>query len=396
MSAHPDDPVPVRRPTAEEVADRVLQAALGTTDLLAIYLGDRLGFYQSLATHGPTSAGDLAERTQTHPRYVREWLEQQAITGFVEVTGPEPTPQGERRFALSDAAREVFTDTQSLSYLAPVARTFAASMQQLPGILEAYRRGGGVSWSQLGPDARESQADLNRPWFTHALPAALAGVPSLDSTLRRPGARVADIGCGAGWSTLALAAAYPGATVHGYDVDAPSVALAQANLARASLPTADPAGAAGAAGPTDPNAHTTHPVAPAGDRVQFAVADAAGLPADTYDVVFAFECIHDLSEPVTVLSAARQSLRACGSVIVMDEAVAPTFAPPGDDVERLMYGYSLLVCLPDGMSRTPSEATGTVMRPETLRRYAQRAGLSRFEVLEDAGFGLWRFYRLFP
>ena len=386
MSAHTDDPAPLGRPTATEVADRVLQAALGTTDLLAIYLGDRLGLYRSLAAHGPARAAELAERTATHPRYIREWLEQQAITGFVEVTDPELTPQDGRRFALSEAAREVFTDTQSLSYLAPVARTFAASMQQLPGILEAYRRGGGVSWSQLGPDARESQADLNRPWFTHALPAALAAVPSLDTTLRRPGARVADIGCGAGWSTLALAAAYPGATVHGYDVDAPSVALAQANLAREGLPTADPARhSAPGATPTT-----------ATDRVQFAVADAAELPADSYDVVFAFECIHDLSEPVTVLSAARRSLRACGSVIVMDEAVAPTFAPPGDEVERLMYGYSLLVCLPDGMSRSPSEATGTVMRPETLRRYAQRAGLSRFEVLDDAGFGVWRFYQLFP
>ena len=378
MSAHTDGPVPARRPTADDVADQVLHAALGTTDLLAIYLGDRLGLYQGLVAHGPLTAAELARRTGTHPRYVREWLEQQAITGFAEVTDPEPTPLAERRFALTDAAREVFTDTQSMAYLAPVARTFAASMQQLPALVEAYRRGGGVSWSQLGPDARESQADLNRPWFTHALPAALAGVPSLDAVLRRPSARLADIGCGAGWSTLALAAAYPEATVDGFDVDAPSVALAQANLARD-----------GVAVPHDERGQQVQ-------RVRFAVADAAALPTDTYDVVFAFECIHDLSAPVTVLSAARQSLRAGGSVVVMDEAVAPTFDPPGDAIERLMYGYSLLVCLPDGMSHTPSEATGTVMRPEMLRRYAQRAGLSRFEVLDDAGFGFWRFYRLFP
>lgn len=395
MNAHTDDPA-TRRPTADDLADRVLQAALGTTDLMAVYLGDRLGLYRALAAHGPVTATDLAARTGTHPRYIREWLEQQAITGFVDVADPEPTPPADRRFTLSAAAREVFTDDQSVSYLAPLARTFAASMQQLPAILDAYRHGGGVSWSQLGPDARESQADLNHPWFARTLPAALAAIPSLDSALRRPGAQVADIGCGAGWSTLALAAAYPDAVVHGYDVDAPSVALAQANLARADSPPSPLAHPDLAhPDPTRPDAEPPGPVQPR-DRVSFDVADAASLPADTYDVVFAFECVHDMSAPVTVLSAARRSLRACGSVVVMDEAVAPTFAPPGDEVERLMYGYSLLVCLPDGMSHVPSEATGTVMRPETLRRYAQRAGLSRFEVLDDAGFGFWRFYRLCP
>ena len=405
MNAHTDDPAPNPAPnpgpTVDDLADRVLQAALGTTDLLALYLGDRLGLYRSLATDGPLTADALAARTGTNPRYIREWLEQQAITGFVEVAAPEPTPPAVRGFVLSAAAREVFTDHQSVSYLAPLARTFAASMQQLPAILEAYRHGGGVSWNQLGPDARESQADLNRPWFTRALPAALAGVPSLDKALRRPGARIADIGCGAGWSTLALAATYPGATIHGYDVDAPSVDLAQDNLAQADLAPVDLPRHRDHAPSTQSDAALPGSAAPPdgarlSDRVQFAVADAAGLPSDTYDAVFAFECLHDLPAPVTVLSAARRSLRACGSVVVMDEAVAPTFAPPGDDVERLMYGFSLLVCLPDGMSHSPSEATGTVMRPETLRRYAQRAGLTRFEVLDGAGFGFWRFYRLFP
>ena len=378
-SGYTDDPAPARPPeparppTADDLADRVLQAALGSADLLSIYLGDRLGYYQSLATDGPATAVQLAGRTGTHPRYVREWLEQQAVTGFVEVTTTEPTTPADRRFALSVPAREVFTDEQSVSYLAPLARTFAASMRQLPAIVEAYRHGGGVSWQQLGSDARESQADLNRPWFTHALPAALAGVPWLDGSLRRTGAQVADIGCGAGWSTLALAGAYPGATVHGYDADEPSVSLARANLAESGL------------------AHSTR--APA-SRVQFTVADAAGMPADSYDVVFAFECIHDMSAPVEVLSAARRSLREGGSVVVMDEAVADAFAAPGDDVERLMYGFSLLVCLPDGMSHTPSEATGTVMRPDTLRQYGRRAGLSQFEVLDGVGFGFWRFYRL--
>ena len=112
--------------------------------------------------------------------------------------------------------------------------------------------------------------------------------------------------------------------------------------------------------------------------------------------MFAFECIHDMPYPVEVLSAARRSLRQGGSVVVMDEAVADAFTPPGDEVERLMYGFSLLVCLPDGMSHPDSAGTGTVMRPETLRRYALDAGFSDVRVLPVEGFGFFRFYELLP
>src|SRR5690606_19897201 len=113
-----------------------------------------------------------------------------------------------------------------------------------------------------------------------------------------------------------------------------------------------------------------------------------------FQAVFAFECIHDMPQPVEVLAAARRSLVPGGMVIVMDEAVADEFTAPGDDVERLMYGYSLTVCLPDGMSHRPSVGTGTVMRPATLRRYGQEAGLTRMDVLPIEDFSFFRFYRL--
>lgn len=346
--------------TADELAGRVFEAALGTIDVFSIYLGDRLGWYRSLATDGPATPGELAERTHCDPRYAREWLEQQAVTGLVVSRDGRP-----HRFELSSAGVEVFTDPHSLSYLAPLARMLIAMAVQAPALLAAYRDGSGVSWARFGDEARAAQAEMNRPWFDRELAGALRSIPDLDARLAT--ASIADVGCGAGWSTLALARAYPGAELAGYDIDGPSIELARANLA-------------------------AHP--DLADRVSFTQAAAASLPGSRFDAVFAFECVHDLPRPVEALAAARRSLRADGPVIVMDEAVAEEFTAPGDDVERLMYGFSLGVCLPDGLSSPPSAGTGTVMRADILREYAAQAGFASVEVLPVDGFGFWRFYRL--
>jgi SAM-dependent methyltransferase len=243
---------------------------------------------------------------------------------------------------------------------------FGAAGAQLPSLLRAYQTGGGVAWADFGPDMRESQADMNQPWFEHRLAGVLAALREIDDVLSRPGARIADVGCGAGWSSIAIARAYPGALVEGVDVDGPSVDLARANAAAAGL----------------------------GEQVTFHAADAAVLADGGYDAIFAFECIHDLAQPVATLEHVRRAIKPDGVVIVMDEAVAETFTPDGDDLEKLMYGFSLLICLPDGVSGQPSAATGTVMRPATLRGYAQQAGFADIEVLPTGEFGFWRFYRL--
>ncbi|HYN92580.1 MAG TPA: class I SAM-dependent methyltransferase [Pilimelia sp.] len=346
-------------PTTDEYADRLFRSALGTVEVLSVYLGDRLGWYRALADGGPATADELVGRAGGSPRYAREWLEQQASYGIL-TAGPDG------RFTLPAGPAEVLTDPASLAYLAPLARMFGAAATQLPALVGAYRSGGGVGWAEFGQDMRESQADMNRPWFEARLPAALAGVPDLHGALARPGARIADVGCGAGWSAIALARAYPAATVTGFDVDAPSVELARANAVGAGV----------------------------GDRVDVRVADAAALGEGLFDAAFAFECVHDLPRPVEVLAGIRRAVVPGGPVIVMDEAVGEEFRAPGDDVERLMYGFSLLVCLPDGMAHPGSAGTGTVMRPATLRRYAVDAGFTGLTTLPIEDFGFWRFYRL--
>ncbi|HVE98483.1 MAG TPA: class I SAM-dependent methyltransferase [Mycobacteriales bacterium] len=349
--------------TTDALVERLFGAVLATMDLQAVYLGDRLGWYRALAAGGTLTAGELAERTGTAERYAREWLEQQAVTGIV-VAGAAADART-RRFTLPTGHVEVLTDVLSTNHVVPLGRFVVGAGKQMDALAAAYRSGGGVSWAQHGLDVREAQAAANRPMFLRALGREyLPSVPDVDAALRA-GGRVADIGCGFGWSSIGIALAYPDATVHGFDTDAPSIEVARRNAAEAGV----------------------------GDRVRFQLADAATVMEQDFDVVAAFECVHDLPDPVGVLAAMRALAGPSGTVLVMDERVAETFTAPGDEVERLMYGYSLLCCLADAMAHQPSAATGTVMRPDTLREYAVAAGFGGIEIL-DVHDDFFRFYRL--
>ncbi|MCO1657839.1 class I SAM-dependent methyltransferase [Pseudonocardia humida] len=355
-------PTPATGATAEEFGERLFTAVLGTQLVQAAYLGDRLGFYRALAGEALTAA-ELAVRTGTAERYAREWLEHQAVCGVLTVDD-DAAPADARRFRLPAGHAEVLTDVLSPNHVLPLARMAAGIGRHVDELAGAYRTGGGVSWADFGADARESQAAANRPLFLGALPRDyLPSVPDIDAVLRR-GGRVADVGCGFGWSAIGLALAHPDVTVDGFDPDGPSIEAARRNAAEAGV----------------------------GDRVRFRTTDAA-LAEGGYDLVAAFECIHDMPDPVSVLAAMRTMAGADGVVLVVDERVAEHFTAPGDEVEQLMYGWSITCCLPDGLAHPGSVGTGTVMRPDTLRGYARAAGFAGVDVLpiED---GFFRFYRL--
>jgi len=351
----------------DALVGRLFSAAIGTMELLCVYLGDRLGLYQALADRGSTTAAELAAATGTDERYVHEWLEQQAASGLLDVDDPR-LDAATRRYRLPAAYREVLLDADSLNCLSGLIRLVVGVGQPLPALLEAFRSGGGVPYPAYGPDTREGIAAMNRPMFVNLLGTEwLPAVPDVHARLQAdPPARVADVGCGAGWSSIALARAYPRARVDGFDPDAASIELARAN-----------AEAAGVA-----------------DRVRFTACDAADPAlAGQYDLVTAFETIHDMAQPVAVLANVRRLVAGGGTVIVADERVGEAFSAPGDDVERLNYGFSVLHCLPVGLAETPSVGTGTVIRPDTLRRYATEAGFRAVEVLPIEN-DYWRFYRL--
>lgn len=352
-------------PSAEEFGERLFESVVGAMDMWSIYLGEKLGYYEALRAAPGITKDELAAATGTEARYACEWLEQQAVTGILEVDDPDAAP-ADRRYTLAAGPAEVLTDRDSLNYLAPLARLVTAGGIQLPALIDAYRTGGGVSWGEYGPDMRTGQADMNRPWFLAALGSDwFPAVPDLHERLTA-GGRVADIGCGEGWSSISIASAYPGTSVDGYDIDEPSIVAAQGHAKEHAVDS----------------------------RVEFRSVDAATLDLDdTYDVVTAFECIHDMPDPVSVLSTMKRLVKPDGHVVVMDERVSEKFAGRGDEIDRVMYGFSLFICLPDGMSHPGSVGTGTVMRPETLRGYAQQAGFADIEILSiDNDF--WRFYRL--
>lgn len=352
----------------DQLAEQLFTAVIGAQDVLHVYVGDRLGLYEALAAADTMTPSELAERAGIAERYAREWLEQQASSGYLDLVADADEP-ARRRYRLPESAAEVLCRSDSPYFMAPLSQLLAGVAQALPKVLVAFRNGGGVPYAEFGSDVREGIARGNRPMFLNQLTDWVAAMPDIEARLRAgDGAGVADLGCGSGWSTIALARAYPGAVVHGIDLDEDSILAARGN--------AEVAGVA--------------------ERVTFASRDAADPElAGRYDLVTLFETVHDMARPVEVLRAARAMLADGGAVLVADERVAEEFAAPAADLDRFNYGWSALHCLPASLAEPGSVATGTVMRPRTLRHYAEAAGFRRVTVL-PVDHDLWWFYRLQP
>ena len=350
----------------DEFTNRLFNDAVSAFSIFSVYIGSQLGFYRELAENGSLSPVELAEKTGTHERYVREWLEHQATCCILEVEEKVEV----RRFRLPPGRAEVLADRNSLNYLAPLPQLIVGSVSPLDDVLKAYQNGGGVPFSAYGFNLREGQASMNRPAFLNELGEVwLPAIQDVHTRLQAdPPAYIADVGCGGGWSCIGMARSYPNVRVHGFDLDDASVELAQHNIEAEGL----------------------------SDRVQVFLKDAndAALHGQ-YDLVTAFECVHDMSDPVGVLSTMRKLAGENGTVIIMDERALDAFQPCGEALEQLLYGFSILHCLPAGMADQPSAATGTVMRPGILKSYAMQAGFSRMEILPIENF-FFRFYRLWP
>ena len=348
------------------LVERLFRDAGAALELYTIYLGERLGLYRSLADHGSATSSELAERTGTAERYIREWLEHHAVSGLLEVDDTKAEPV-ERRYHLPPEHIPVLADPDHADYFAFKGVEIARAARQLPRLVEAFRTGGAPPHLPWEPEGR---AEVNRPAYLHRLGKEwLPAIPEIDRRLRdEPPARVADFACGTGWSSIAMAQAYPRITVHGFDLDENAIAAARKHAEDAALD----------------------------DRVSFSVADAADpAQAGRFDLVTILEALHDMARPVEALRSARDLLARGGTVLIADELVEDEFTAPASDLERYHYSWSLMSCLPDAMDDPQSAATGAVMRPSTLRRYADDAGFQETQVL-PFHTEYWRFYRLIP
>jgi SAM-dependent methyltransferase len=318
---------------------------------------------------------ELAKQSSTSPRYALEWLEHQAVVGWIRCLNPT-NPTGEaRRYSLPKANAKVLTDTDSQSYLMPLVVLTGGTGKATDRLIDAYKNDTGVSWTEFGDDARESQAAMNRPFFLQELPRIIEDIigPETALKLKARGGRIADIGAGYGYSSIGLAKHFDACRVDAFDLDAPSIERAKQLVANEGL----------------------------SGRVRAHCVDAATtLDADDVevcDLVVALECVHDLSDPISVLRTMRRLAgNGQGTVIVMDERVQEDFASGLENpasIDQVFYGFSCTCCLADCKSHPGSMETGTVMRPKVLREYAQQAGFKDVEVLA-VNHDFFRFYKL--
>lgn len=354
----------------DALGERLFGSLLGGMELLTVGLGVRTGLYAALRDGGPATAGELAERAGVAERYAQEWLEQQATAGIVQVAAAGESAS--RRYELPAGHAEALLEPDSPGYIAAAVPGLVGLAKMLEVVATAYGTGEGVSFARYGTEIREHIGGFNRPMFVNEL--ATEWLPALGGVHQRlqSGApvRVLDVACGTGWSSIALAQTYHSVRVDGIDLDEASIAEARRH--------ADEAGVA--------------------DRVRFTVGDIAALDGRRdgkhgYDLACLFEALHDIGDPVGALRSVRGALAKDAPLLIGDERVAEAFTAPGEEVERLMYAWSVLHCLPATLAESPKIAHGTVLRADTVQAWAREAGFTRVEVLPIAN-DFWRFYRL--
>lgn len=327
----------------------VLQAAL-------VMIGEKLGLYRAMAGAGPMTSQELAAKTGTDERYVREWLNAQAAGGYVNYE-----PAG-NRYLLSDEQALGLAQEDSPAYLPGAFQVALAAIQAQPRILEAFRTGGGVGWHEHHPDLFTGTERFFRPGYA----AHLVGswIPSLDGIESRlkTGALVADVGCGHGASTILMAQAYPHSKFVGFDYHAASVDRARQRAAEAGV----------------------------SDRVTFQVAKAKDFPRNGggYDLVAFFDCLHDMGDPAGAAAHVRSTLKSEGAWMIVEPFAGDHVQENLNPVGRLYYAGSTLICTPCSKSQEVGLALGAQAGEARLREVVTGGGFTRFRRATQTPFNL--------
>jgi SAM-dependent methyltransferase len=316
-----------------------------------VVLGDRLGLYRALAT-APATAAALAERTGTDARYVTEWLRGQAAGGYVEY---DPSSDS---YSMTEEKAFALTDPDGPLFLPGAFELALGSLAAVPRMEEAYRTGAGVGWHEHDEQVFHGCEQFFRPGYLAHLVAEW--IPALDGAQARleQGARVADIGCGHGASTVLMAEAFPASTFSGSDYHDGSVREAGKRAAEAGV----------------------------ADRVTFEVAGAQQFSGNGYDLVTSFDCLHDMGDPLGAARHVRSALAPDGAWLIVEPAAGDTVADNLNPVGRVYYGFSTLVCTPASLSQDVGLALGTQAGPARIRDVTVAAGFSQFRIAASTPF----------
>jgi SAM-dependent methyltransferase len=319
-----------------------------------VVIGENLGLYKALAGTTPLTAAELAERTNTRERYVREWLNAQAAGGYVEYDAAT------NRYFLSDEQAFALADETSPAYLPGAFLVAVSALRAVPKLTERFRTGEGLGWHEHDHGLFRGTELFFRPGYAANL--MTSWIPALDGVEAKlqAGANVADVGCGLGASTILMAEAYPNSTFVGFDYHAPSIEMARQRAADAGV----------------------------AERVKFEVAKAKDYPGNDYDFVAFFDCLHDMGDPAGAASHVRESLAPDGTWMIVEPFANDQVGDNLNPVGRAFYSASTLICTPASLSQEVGLALGAQAGEARIREVVTSGGFTRFRRATETPFNL--------
>jgi SAM-dependent methyltransferase len=349
-----EEPAVIDGAKLEAFVFRAVDEVGATLNAALVVMGDKLGLYRAMAGAGPLTPDELAERTGTAERYVREWLCNQAAGGYIDY---DPSTG---RYSLPPEHAMALTDEESPAYLPGFFQIAIGSVLDSPRITEAVRTGDGIGWHDHVHDVHEGCERFFRPGYNaNLIPSWLPALEGVVEKLER-GAKVADVGCGHGASTILMAKTYPNSTFIGSDYHDGSIETARKRAEEAGV----------------------------SDRVTFEVAPAAGYSGKGYDLVTMFDCLHDMGDPAGAARHVRETLAVDGTWMIVEPAAGDRVEDNLNPVGRAYYGFSTLLCTPASLSQEVGLALGAQAGEARIRDVVTAGGLSRFRRAAETPFNL--------
>jgi SAM-dependent methyltransferase len=317
------------------------------------YIGDRLGIFKAMAASGPVTAGELAQKTGLHARYIRAWLEAMTAAEYITYT------PSDKKFLLPPEHAAVLADEESPFFMGGGLQGLLPAAMITPKVQAAFRTGRGVAYEDYMPDFFESMSRWSAPGFKHRLVQKwIPTMPEVERRLRE-GGTAADVGCGQGLASIVMAKAFPKSRFWGYDPYAPVIERARADARAAGL----------------------------ADRVTFEVVDGARLPSRNFDLITTFDVLHDSVDPEAIVRSARMALAQNGTYLASEPSLSPKLEENINAMGRMFYAASLLYCMSVSLGQG-GPGIGSDVNQDMVRRWGEAAGFSRIRELpvDDGAF----------